>query len=134
MNKTGAYFLKKIKNSCASTFNPRKSERFKYAANKVPGPGAYDLNQTNLSPDGKYFPSKFRSSLVRSFPHSLRKTVSMNSLSNLYANSAPGPGNYRLPSEFGHYIAKDATADRDHRISKAEGKTTEPRTEGVRKD
>lgn len=83
MNKKGSYFLSKFKNSCASTFHPRKSERFKYSSNKVPGPGAYDLSQTNLSPDGTYFPSKFRSSLVRSFPHSLRKTVSMNSLSKI---------------------------------------------------
>jgi hypothetical protein len=82
MNKTGSYFLSKFKNSCATTFNPKKSERFKYSSNKVPGPGAYDLSQTNLASDGKYFPSKFRSSLVRSFPHSIRKTVSMNFLSN----------------------------------------------------
>jgi hypothetical protein len=81
MNRTGSYFLSKFKNSCATTFNPKKSERFKYSANKVPGPGSYDVSQTNLASDGKYFPSKFRSSLVRSFPHSLRKTVSMNSLS-----------------------------------------------------
>lgn len=85
MNRTGSYFLSKFKNSCATTFNPKHSERFRYIKSKVPGPGAYDLSQTNLSGDGKYFPSKFRSSLVRSFPHSIRKTLSFNSLSK-FAN------------------------------------------------
>jgi hypothetical protein len=83
MNRTGSYFLSKFKNSCASTFHPKHSERFKYIKSKVPGPGTYDLSQTNLSSEGKYFPSKFRSSLVRSFPHSMRKTVSLNSTSKI---------------------------------------------------
>lgn len=40
-------------------------------------------------------------SLVRKFGTSLRQPLAPN-------NNTPGPGNYKLPSEFGHYIAKSA--------------------------
>jgi len=36
--------------------------------------------------------------MVRTFGHSMRSSTSQQSL-----NVAPGPGSYRLPSEFGHY-------------------------------
>ena len=66
MNKTGSYFLSKYKSSGVSTFNPKHSIRFKQSFNKVPGPGSYE-SLGNIDPDGKYFNSKFKCSLVRSF-------------------------------------------------------------------
>lgn len=54
-----------------------------------------------MSPEGKYFVSKMHNSLVRKFGTSLRQPLAPN-------NNTPGPGNYKLPSEFGHYIAKSA--------------------------
>ena len=52
-----------------------------------------------MSPEGKYFVSKIHNSQARSFGNSLRQPLAPKS-------STPGPGNYRLPSEFGHYESK----------------------------
>jgi hypothetical protein len=67
----------------------------------------YDMSKTCFSPEGKYFLSKLENSKSRTFPHEMRKTISNFSASNFYNNSAPGPGNYRLPSEFGHYLSRN---------------------------
>ena len=45
--------------------------------------------------------SRMENAYVRSFGRSQRKPLEEHSIT-------PGPGNYRLPSEFGHYIAKTA--------------------------
>jgi hypothetical protein len=106
MNRTGSYFLSKFKNSCATTFNPKKSERFKYSSNKVPGPGAYDLSLK--------IPELSREKLSTFSPQD-RLHEFLKYYNN---NSAPGPGNYKLPSEFGHYIAKDVLIEKDQHIDK----------------
>ena len=69
--------------------------------NKVPGPGNYDTKREDLSPDGKYLLSKMRNSLVRSFASSERERGVPKSM-------IPGPGAYRMPSEFGYYTAKNS--------------------------
>jgi len=99
ISPNGRYFVSKFKNSGANTFSPSRSSRF--GANletRAPGPGAYDLQPT-LSLNGKYSVSKFKSSMVRSFGHSLR----INTSATPGLHPVPGPGSYRLPSDFGFY-------------------------------
>lgn len=52
-----------------------------------------------MTPNGKYFVSNFKNSKCRTFSHEMRKTFSVGTIT-------PGPGNYRLPSEFGYYEAR----------------------------
>jgi hypothetical protein len=54
-----------------------------------------------MADDGKYFVSSFHSSKCRSFPHDMRRTGSVGTFTK-----TPGPGSYRLPSEFGYYENK----------------------------
>jgi len=77
------------------------SARGKISENKIPGPGTYDLGKTDLSPDGKYCISRMPSVLSRRFGTSERGNIVIKTYT-------PGPGNYKLPSEFGHYCSKNA--------------------------
>lgn len=67
------------------------SSRTNLKDNKVPGPGSYKPLKIDLSNDGKYVPSKMKSSFVRKFGTSVRTNIARKS-------DTPGPGNYRLPS------------------------------------
>jgi len=69
--------------------------------NKVPGPGSYETTQVDLSPQGRYVTSKLRNCLARKFAITTRRPIADK-------NENPGPGNYKLPSDFGHYVAKAA--------------------------
>lgn len=51
-----------------------------------------------MSPDGKYPLSKMENSKVRKFGSSLRSSL-------VDKRETPGPGNYKLPSDFGHYVS-----------------------------
>eukprot|EP01017_Pseudomicrothorax_dubius_P025273 TRINITY_DN270_c0_g2_i1.p1 TRINITY_DN270_c0_g2~~TRINITY_DN270_c0_g2_i1.p1 ORF type:complete len:286 (-),score=49.84 TRINITY_DN270_c0_g2_i1:118-975(-) len=101
ISKGGKHFYSKYKDSGATTFNPPKSKRFneENPTKTVPGPGAYDFHAT-IDSKGTYFNSKFNSSACRTFSHEKRTTFE--------TKPAPGPGAYRLPSEFGHYESKYA--------------------------
>jgi hypothetical protein len=64
-----------------------------------------------MSKDGKYFVSKMESSKCRSFSHELRRTGStgsygINNNNTKLSEKTPGPGAYRLPSDFGYYESK----------------------------
>jgi hypothetical protein len=74
----------------------------------VPGPGTYDLN-VGMNKTGSYFLSKFMGSMCRTHYHADRNTL-------LTANSVqtPGPGNYRLPSDFGYYESKKKSATQEN--------------------
>lgn len=63
---------------------------------KAPGPGSYTVNGVDLSPKGKYVSSRLHNCLVSSFEGSERKFFCDKT-------NTPGPGNYKLPSEFGYY-------------------------------
>lgn len=95
----GKYFESKFRSSGALSFNPARSKRFPEQNKGLqnPGPGQYPLN-TGISKDGQYFVSGFKSSKCRSFAHDVRRTFSQDNL-----RGAPGPGQYRIPSEFGYY-------------------------------
>lgn len=97
INLKGKYSTSKFKNSGASIIAPARSQRWndKKAANE-PGPGAYDL-KTGINMSGSYFVSKFKSNIARSFGNAVRKDPPTTNL------TVPGPGSYRVPSEFGYY-------------------------------
>ena len=71
---------------------------------RVPGPGSYDTAHVDLSPKGKYVVSRMKNCLTRKFAISTRKPIAEN-------NENPGPGNYKLPSEFGHYLGRKAFSE-----------------------
>ena len=66
----------------------------------APGPGKYDTKREEMSPEGKYTLSRMQNTLVRKFGSSVRKPLAEKSIT-------PGPGCYRLPSQFGYYLAKN---------------------------
>lgn len=115
INKTGNYFNSKFGNSRASVFSPSRSQRFisynKESIKNSPGPGAYDPSPS-ITKDGNYFVSKFQSSLCRTFYHFNRDTIPISS----QKKAVPGPGMYRIPSEFGYYESRNAP--KDFRITK----------------
>jgi len=72
----------------------------------APGAGTY-TPANDLSSEGKYILSKNQSAGKRKFMLGRRESFtefeSRRSQSNKISNLAPGPGTYRLPSDFGHY-------------------------------
>jgi len=63
-----------------------------------PGPGHYDKRSVSMSNKGKYFIAKMKNSGAGFFGKSKRK------MGNLLKGT-PGPGSYRMPSDFGIYEA-----------------------------
>lgn len=63
-----------------------------------------------MNKTGSYFVSKFMSSMCRTHYHAERKTNLMKA-TNV---QTPGPGNYRLPSDFGYYESKKKFASVSH--------------------
>ena len=102
----GSYFISKYKDSGVSSFSPKSSIRFK-PFNKTtlafPGPGTYKP-KFELAPKGDYFVSTYKSSMCRTFSTSPRDSSPAQK-----ALDVPGPGSYRLPSEFGYYESKRAS-------------------------
>jgi len=95
---TGKYAISTFNNSKATVFSPSRSRRFYELKPGYPGPGTYTPT-ASIKEDGSYFVSKFKSSLCRTFSRGIRKN---NSLAN-FGPDVPGPGSYRVPSEFGYY-------------------------------
>jgi len=80
----------------------RLEERCKTTENRVPGPGFYDTSKADLSPTGKYSISKIMNCTARKFDGFSGRGEFVE------RKNTPGPGNYKLPSEFGHYVSKKA--------------------------
>ena len=59
------------------------------------------MGSVGMNKNGSYFVSKFLGSMCRTHYHFYR-----NTLTNVKSVATPGPGNYRLPSDFGYYEAK----------------------------
>ena len=102
ISRNGSYFLAKHKSSCVRDFGKVLGRCNTIQANS-PGPCAYDISaHQDISPDGKYALAKSTNCLSRSFGHSQQRgDVALN-------RYTPGPGNYKLPSDFGHYLCKTA--------------------------
>lgn len=77
INEKGTYFLSKFKNSCVRNFKTTCS-REKTAESKIPGPGSYNLEKTDFSPNGKYYLSRIPSVLTRKFGKSERSNIIAN--------------------------------------------------------
>lgn len=73
-----------------------KSSRFSPAHELTPGPGQYE-HVGDIDPKGLYYCSKFVDTKSTVFTRAKRELTKIRALS-------PGPGAYRLPSEFGYYV------------------------------
>jgi len=105
LTSKGKYFVSKFKGSGATLIAPARSKRFTELKSANPGPGTYDPASA-ITKDGSYFVSKFHSSFCRTFSHSMRKNASLNTMA-----ATPGPGSYKLPSDFGHYESAKANIE-----------------------
>jgi len=103
INERGNYHNSKFGNSRATLFSPPHSKRFYELKAGYPGPGTY-TNPPSIKENGSYFVSKFQSSMCRTFSHGMRGKD--NSVPTFKAT--PGPGSYKIPSEFGHYESAKA--------------------------
>eukprot|EP00331_Platyophrya_macrostoma_P023037 CAMPEP_0176442832 /NCGR_PEP_ID=MMETSP0127-20121128/22054_1 /TAXON_ID=938130 /ORGANISM="Platyophrya macrostoma, Strain WH" /LENGTH=276 /DNA_ID=CAMNT_0017827929 /DNA_START=23 /DNA_END=850 /DNA_ORIENTATION=+ len=103
ISKDGKYFVSKFKNTGAIA-NMTSQRGGLVDTKNVPGPGAYNP-KISLSLNGQYFITGFKSSLARSFGQ-----ASLKGSGSTFGtgNNVPGPGSYRLPSEFGYYESKNA--------------------------
>lgn len=99
ISETGNYFLSKYKNSGAKNFS-KLDNRCKTTENRVPGPGHYDTSKVDLTPTGRYATSKIHNCTSRKFEGFSGRGTFVND------KKTPGPGNYKLPSDFGHYSSK----------------------------
>lgn len=96
LSDVGYYFPSRYPSSRAPKISPAP-QLSPTEQSTAPGPGTYDP-RTNLSKTGEYYISAFRSSQCRTFGRA-RRTHSMRA-------ATPGPGAYRLPSDFGYYDTK----------------------------
>ena len=102
INSLGVYFASNIPNSRAPRIAPPSDISRKIPVQtRVPGPGSYNPKD-GLSGDGSYFLSRIPSSQCRTFSRGSR-SVSAQRL------QTPGPGSYRLPSDFGFYNSATPT-------------------------
>ena len=95
----GKYFMSAFRNSGATIFNPARSQRFAAPSRDklaFPGPQSY-LPRGGITREGSYFNSNYKNSKVRTFGSGMRKTLSQGTFLQ-----TPGPGTYRLPSDFGY--------------------------------
>jgi len=115
MSPKGKQFVAKYKSSGATTFSPARSKRFeeKHDGEK-PGPGNYNPSG-EINPNGSYFVSKFKTSVGKTFGLSLKRTSSTDS----FKEKIPGPGSYKLPSDFGHYESKIAAKEVKQEVKQA---------------
>ena len=117
LQANGKYFEAKLKNSGAPTFSLPSLQRFKEKLDYRPGPGAYNL-KVGISDSTSFYLSTFTSPKTRTFYHSDRKTIDItkdakSKFYHFYSNvviDLPGPGNYKMPSDFGHYEAKNSVS------------------------
>ncbi|CAD8052790.1 unnamed protein product [Paramecium sonneborni] len=97
LNETGKYKISKFRDSGAIILSPQKSKSFRFSPAKDPSPGPGDYAHLgDIDPKGLYYCSKFVDIKSTIFTKTKRE------LTKIRAES-PGPGAYRLPSEFGHY-------------------------------
>ena len=98
MNEKGKYPVSNIKNIHCRNFGTVLG-RNDITYSRGPSPVTYDISNASLSPDGKYPLSKMENTLTCRFRSSDRSSLE-------FKKNTPGPGNYKLPSDFGHYVPK----------------------------
>jgi hypothetical protein len=92
--RKGEYFLSTCRSAQSLKISSSSPRFLKESGAQSPAPGAYETDKGFLK--NSQVLSTVKSSGARLFPRSERKTLLFNSQS-------PGPGSYRLPSEFGYY-------------------------------
>lgn len=90
----GEYFLSTCRSAQSFKISSTSPRFLKEILEKTPAPGSYETDKGFLK--NSQILSTVKSSGGRLFPRSERKPLLFKSLS-------PGPGSYRLPSEFGYY-------------------------------
>ncbi|KAL4438449.1 hypothetical protein ABPG74_009488 [Tetrahymena malaccensis] len=109
MSANGKYPHSKYKNTGLAFISPQTVVKdFNSSAHKssLPGPGQYNPPST-ITQTGKQVVYRFKSSGACTFPHSGRDELGK-------ATGIPGPGYYRLPSEFGYYESKNPQQDKSY--------------------
>jgi hypothetical protein len=102
------YVTSRMKNIVNIKWGSSKMIRFAPLKMGYPGPGSYDENKASeINGKGNVFWSKFRSSTSRSLTGKPKDT-GVKFTSKTICNLAPGPGAYRMFSEFGQYESKTA--------------------------
>ncbi len=96
---------------------------------QTPGPGQYKPKY-NMSLKGEYFLSNFKSSLCRTFTQSQRSEMkgrggNINNFDNIISDT-PGPGQYRIPSDFGHYENQQKYKEESYRTEKKRVRSLAP--------
>ena len=101
-NKAGKYVLSNMINMPTFNFGDKNQARFKYKYSDTPGPAPKLKEGEEEKPffGRPHFNSKYRSNNGITISG---RTKQIDSRSNY-----PGPGSYRLPSEWGQYQSKDA--------------------------
>lgn len=95
----GKTVLSTFRSSPNTIFSDPKFARFRKEKNEgVPGPGQYFKNQEFTMSD--HLSSTYKYQGPRSFAKSTRDTFYKKNV------DTPGPGSYRMPSEFGYYESK----------------------------
>ena len=98
MNPKGKYPVSTLRNINFVQFEKDKSKRFNYTYNQFPGPGKYESKQLL----GKIYDSKYQT--FDGFTMYGKYKVKDS------RQNYPGPGSYKLPSDFGIYVSKNAPA------------------------
>jgi hypothetical protein len=101
--KDGNYVLSTIPTVKHGRISPSKRfvDMSKGESAQKPGPGTYDPTDYI---NGEYIISNFRSKAVKI----LRPQTEQGDRSRLAkANAVPGPGTYRLPSDFGYLLKRE---------------------------
>ncbi|EGR28685.1 hypothetical protein IMG5_170690 [Ichthyophthirius multifiliis] len=95
LNKSGKYFVSNFSNSKAPVFSNSQNGRFYdlYKPKNIPGPGYYEYE--SIKKQGVYYNSKLKSIQGGKFGHNSKQKE--NNIGIQY----PGPGAYRILSEFG---------------------------------
>ena len=99
LDGVGRYSISKYPSTGAPVISPAKDRL--NSSFDTPGPGAYEP-KTGLSATGQYFVTKLRNVESRSFAKAVRPGFPVVQQSTNYTEN-PGPGAYRLVSDFGLY-------------------------------
>lgn len=117
ISPTGFYFASNVPSSRAPRIAPCSeiAKKIRRKGQDAPGPGTYSP-KTEIVKDGTYFLSHIPSTQCRTFGRSTRSS-SVNRI------QTPGPGSYRVPSDFGFYdtpvtasIRRRSVTPTDHRL------------------
>jgi len=122
MKSSGVYPLSTQRNTLSPAFGMYSARSEVKVDESIPGPGKYSYFDS-FTGNGVSSVSKFKSSLT---PSMHAKTYVRKKI-----DDTPGPGDYKIPSDFGIYISKHATIDTERKKNN-NGGATGPSTNRIR--